>query len=65
MGIVVDKIPVYKRIGGVFVKVEERSEENLEYLMEPDVEEIEAVYIEEVEGFYEEEKLIHEYKAEP
>ena len=48
MGIVVDKIPVYKRIGGVFVKVEEWSEEDLEYLMEPDVEEIEAVYIEEV-----------------
>jgi len=65
----VNRIPVHKKIGGVFVKIAEVDNATLEWLKdEDDIVEILAVYIvEELEEDYsdEEERKVYEYHAKP
>ena len=60
------KVPVYKEKDGVFIKVGEVSEKEAKNLVsgEPDVEEVNTVYVIEEEELSEEERKVHEFKAE-
>jgi len=65
----VNRVPVHKKIGGVFVKIAEVDSVTLEWLKdEDDIVEILAVYvIDEFEEDYpdfEEERRVHEFCAE-
>jgi len=59
------KIPIYKKIRDVYIKVGEADEQNFDWLKdEPDMK-IVVVYIDELEDEYSvEERRIYEYHAE-
>ncbi|ADM28750.1 hypothetical protein Igag_1958 [Ignisphaera aggregans DSM 17230] len=59
------RVPVYKKIKDVYVKVEEVDESSFDWLIDEDEMEIVAVYIDELEEDYpDEEERIYEYHAE-
>jgi len=62
------RVPVYKKIGDVYVKVEEADESSFDWLKDEPGMEILAVYvIDELEDEYpaEEEREVYEFRAEP
>jgi len=61
------RIPIYKRVEDIYVKVGEASEEDFSWLADEDDMEIVAVYIDEIEdaSCAEEEKRVYEFHAEP
>jgi len=61
------RIPIYKRVEGIYVKVGEASEEDFSWLVDEDNMEIVSVYIDEQEedSSIEEERKVYEYSAEP
>jgi len=59
------RIPVYRKVGYVYVKVGGANEQDLDWLKdEPDMK-ILTVYVDEVEEYPEEERRMYEYRAEP
>jgi len=59
------KIPVFKKIGDVYVKVGEADEQDFDWLKDEPGMEMVSVYIDELEDEYSvEERRIYEYHAE-
>jgi len=63
----VDRIPIYRRVGDVFIAVREADSVEFDWLVDEDDMEIVSVYvIDELEGYSgEEERKVYEYRAKP